>query len=48
MGLFKGCKVAVLFRAPFNGPMAIDLGTSVLSLRLDEAEMVVVEDEKSA
>lgn len=48
MGLFKGCKVVVLFRAPFNGPMAIDLGTSVLSLRLDEAEMVVVEDEKSA
>lgn len=48
MGLYKGCKVVVLFRAPFNGPMAVDLGTSVLSLRLDEAEMVGVEVEKSA
>jgi Fe2+ transport system protein FeoA len=44
MGLYKGCNVRILFRAPFNGPMAIDLGASVLSLRLDEAEMVLVEE----
>jgi Fe2+ transport system protein FeoA len=46
MGLCKGCKVEVLYRAPFNGPIAIDLGTSVLSLRLDEADMVLVEEMK--
>ena len=44
MGLCKGCSVRILFRAPFNGPLAIDLGASVLSLRLDEAEMVLVEE----
>lgn len=44
MGLCKGCSVRILFRAPFNGPLAIDLGASVLSLRMDEAEMVLVED----
>ena len=44
MGLCKGCNVRILFRAPFNGPLAIDLGASVLSLRLDEAEMVLVEE----
>lgn len=45
MGLYKGCRVRVLFRAPFNGPIAVDLGTSMLSLRIDEAEMVLVEEE---
>ncbi len=45
MGLYKGCRVRVLFRAPFNGPIAVDLGTSMLSLRMDEAEMVLVEEE---
>ena len=45
MGLYKGCRVQVLFRAPFNGPIAVDLGTSMLSLRMDEASMVLVEEE---
>ena len=45
MGLYKGCRVRVLFRAPFNGPIAVDLGTSMLSLRMDEAAMVMVEEE---
>jgi Fe2+ transport system protein FeoA len=45
MGLYKGCRVRVLFRAPFNGPIAVDLGTSMLSLRIDEAAMVLVEEE---
>lgn len=44
MGLCKGCSVRILFRAPFNGPLAIDLGASVLSLRMDEAEMVLIEE----
>lgn len=45
MGLFKGCRVQVLFRAPFDGPLAVDLGNSVLSLRRDEASLVLVEEE---
>lgn len=44
MGLCKGSMLKVLFRAPFNGPMAIDLGNSVLSLRRDEAQLVMVEE----
>ncbi|MCC6601292.1 MAG: ferrous iron transport protein A [Crocinitomicaceae bacterium] len=42
MGLYTGKNLRVLFRAPFGGPMAIDLDGYVLSLRLDEASMVVV------
>jgi Fe2+ transport system protein FeoA len=45
MGLYKGCIVRVLFRAPFNGPIAVDLGTYMLSLRMDEAALVLVEEE---
>ena len=44
MGLSKGSSVHVLFRAPFQGPIAIDLGSSVLSLREDEAMLVMVEE----
>jgi Fe2+ transport system protein FeoA len=44
MGLHMGSHITVMNRAPFHGPMAIDLGSSVLSLRLDEAELVLVEE----
>lgn len=43
MGLTSGKHVEVLYRAPFGGPIAIDLEGYVLSLRKDEAEMVEVE-----
>jgi Fe2+ transport system protein FeoA len=42
MGLVVGKKLKVLFRAPFGDPIAIDLGGSVLSLRLDEAKLITV------
>jgi ferrous iron transport protein A len=42
MGLVAGKKLKVLFRAPFGDPIAIDLGGSVLSLRLDEAKLITV------
>jgi Fe2+ transport system protein FeoA len=45
MGLHQGCLITVLYRAPFNGPLAIDLGASVLSLRMDEADLVMITDE---
>jgi Fe2+ transport system protein FeoA len=44
MGLSTGRQVQVLFRAPFHGPIAIDLGSSMLSLRMDEAMLVMVEE----
>jgi Fe2+ transport system protein FeoA len=48
MGIFKGVVVKVLFRAPFSGPIAVDLGSSVVSLRMDEAALVQVELMKEA
>ena len=46
MGLIAGKKLKVLFRAPFGDPIAIDLGGYVLSLRLDEAGLINVNDAK--
>ena len=43
MGLTLGKKIEVLYRAPFGGPIAIDVEGYVLSLRRDEAQMVEVE-----
>jgi Fe2+ transport system protein FeoA len=40
MGFYPGKHVKVLFRAPFNGPFAIDAGGAVLSLREDEASLI--------
>jgi ferrous iron transport protein A len=45
MGLYPGCFVRVLFKAPFGGPLAVDLGSSVLSLRMDEADCVLLSNE---
>lgn len=43
MGLYPGKKVEVVFKAPFGGPIAIDLDGYTLSLRKDEASLVEVE-----
>lgn len=43
MGLIVGKQIEVLFRAPFGGPIAIDVEGYVLSLRKDEAQMIKVE-----
>jgi Fe2+ transport system protein FeoA len=42
MGLVTGRNVTVLFKAPFGDPIAIDVNGSILSLRLDEAELIGV------
>jgi Fe2+ transport system protein FeoA len=46
MGLIAGKKLKVLFKAPFGDPIAIDLGGYILSLRLDEAGLINVNDSK--
>lgn len=42
MGLVEGKLLRVLFRAPFGGPIAIDVDGYTLSLRKDEAELITV------
>jgi ferrous iron transport protein A len=43
MGFIAGKKLEVLYRAPLGDPMAVDVDGYVLSLRLDEAALVIVE-----
>jgi len=47
MGLIKGRKLTVLYRAPFGDPIAVDIDGYVLSLRKDEAKLVMVDQNKS-
>lgn len=44
MGLIEGKTIKILFKAPFGDPIAIDVQGYVLSLRLDEAVLVEVEE----
>jgi len=44
MGLLPGKSVTVLFRAPLGDPIAIDVNGYILSLRLDEAALILVEE----
>lgn len=43
MGLYIGQEVEILFKAPFGDPIAVNVGGYMLSLRLDEANLVIVE-----
>ena len=43
MGLYAGNQVKVLFKAPFGDPIAVEVGDYVLSLRLEEAKLVILE-----
>lgn len=42
MGFHSGCQVRILGRAPFNGPLIIQLHDSVLALRQSEAECLLI------
>lgn len=48
MGLYSGKPVKVLFKAPFGDPIAVDVDGYVLSMRLDEAALVEIEDDAIA
>ena len=43
MGLTVGRKLKVLYRAPLGDPMAVDVDGYTLSLRNDEADLIIVE-----
>ncbi len=42
MGLHRGQKIKLLGRAPLNGPLIIQFGTSFLALRAEEAECTLI------
>ncbi len=44
LGFLVGQTVEVVFTAPFGDPIAIELNGSVLSLRLEEATTIQVEN----
>lgn len=44
MGVVKGKEITVLFRAPFGDPIAVDVHGYILSLRLDEAALIQVDE----
>jgi ferrous iron transport protein A len=44
MGFVQGKQLTILFRAPFGDPIAIDMNGYVLSLRLDEAALIDVQE----
>jgi len=43
LGLFQGNTVSVLFRAPLGDPLAVSVGGTVVSLRLEEAAWITLE-----
>lgn len=44
MGIYSGKHVEVLFRAPFGGPIAVNIEGYVLSMRIDEAQLIEVSE----
>lgn len=44
MGFYSGKSVRLVFKAPFGDPIAVDLGGYLLSMRLDEAQLIQVEE----
>ena len=42
MGFHTGCEVRILGRAPFKGPFVVQLHGSVLALRSNEAECLLI------
>ena len=45
MGFYEGQRVEMLFRAPLGDPLAVEVGEVVLSLRREEASLVIVSGE---
>ncbi len=43
LGLYQGNEVSVIFKAPLGDPLAVSVGGTVVSLRLDEAEWITLE-----
>ena len=46
MGFYEGQTVEMLFRAPLGDPLAVEVGEVVLSLRKEEASLIVISGRK--
>lgn len=42
LGLFEGNEIEVIFKAPFGDPLAVAVGGTIVSLRLEEAEWITI------
>ncbi len=42
LGLFAGNEIEVVFKAPLGDPLAVSVGGTVVSLRLEEAEWITI------
>jgi ferrous iron transport protein A len=42
MGIYENKELTVVYKAPFGDPIAIQVGDYVLSMRLAEAELILV------
>jgi len=47
MGLYPGQEVMCMFVAPFGDPIAVHVGGYLLSLRKDEADLVLLNEEST-
>ncbi|MCB0840879.1 MAG: ferrous iron transport protein A [Bacteroidetes bacterium] len=47
MGLIPGKQIRVLFKAPLGDPIAIDVEGYILSLRLEEASLILIKPHAS-
>ncbi len=45
MGLYPGQVVMCMFAAPFGDPLAVNVGGYLLSLRKEEADLVLLQEE---
>jgi len=43
IGCIKGTNITKLFQAPFGDPIAFQIDTYVLSLRVEEAKTIIIE-----
>jgi Fe2+ transport system protein FeoA len=43
LGFLKGKTIEVTLRAPFRGPIAVRIGQTLISLRLEEAFQVLID-----
>lgn len=42
LGIFKGTQISVVMKAPFSGPLAIQFGQTLLSIRHFEAKYLTL------
>lgn len=46
MGIYSGKEIQIVYTAPFGDPIAVNIGSYVLSMRKEEAAIILVEPQK--